>query len=333
MIWQVFRAEFDDFLLATGPSEKSKIIQAASLRRLMGSECRHVCIHSLTLTEDQQKDPSAILGALEDYFKPAKNVIYERYMFGCCKQETDEPIDSFLTRIKERALSCEYHALRDELVRDRLVLAVASEGTRRRLLRERELTLQTATDICRLSELTERQMRVMTPLAQTDSVNATDRRSERRAFQRKMVPAEREPQWSCKYCGGSHKQGREQCLAETCRICGISNHFAKVCQAGSRSDKIKKVNVLEDDEQREEDSDPDCYRLFQVTKGVNTAEAQQGRKWFVNLCLNKKRQQWQLDTGSTCNVMGHKIKEKLSPRAALRPSIARLKLYSGEIMP
>lgn len=332
--WEVFRAEFDDFLLATGLSEKSKLIQAASLRRLMGSECRYVYTHSLTLTEDQQKDPAAILGALGDYFKPAKNVIYERYMFGCYKQETDEPIDCFLTRLKERASSCEYRALKDELIRDRLVLGVASEGTRRRLLRERELTLQTATEICRLAELTERHIRVMAPPVQTDNVNAADRQSERRAFQRKTPPAEREPQWSCKYCGGGHKRGREQCPAygKTCRICGIPNHFAKVCQAGSRSDKIKKVNLLEDDDQRKEDSDTDD-RLFQVTECVNTAKAQQGRKWFVNLSLNKKRQQCQLDTGSTCNVMGRKIKEKLSPRAALHPSTARLKLYSGGIMP
>lgn len=163
-------------------------------------------------------------------------------MFGCCKQETDEPIDCFLTKLKEKASSCEYRALKDELIRDRLVLGVASEGTRRRLLRERELTLQTATEICRLAELTERHIRVMAPPAQTDNVNAADRQSERRAFQRKKAPAERETQWSCKYCGGSHKRGREQCPAygKTCRICGISNHFAKVCQAGSRSDKIKK---------------------------------------------------------------------------------------------
>ncbi|KAJ8371257.1 hypothetical protein SKAU_G00112850 [Synaphobranchus kaupii] len=174
----------------------------------------------------------------------------------------------------------------------------------------------------------------MAPLAQTDTVNATDRQSGRRAFQRKTAPAEREPQWSCKYCGGSHKQGREQCPAygKTCRICGISNHFAKVCQAGSKSDKIKKVNVLEDDERREEDSDSED-RLFQVDECVNTAKAQQGRKWFVNLRLNEQRQQCQLDTGSTCNVVGRKIKEKLSPRAALGPSTAKLKLYSGEIMP
>lgn len=47
-------------------------------------------------------------------------------MFGCCKQEVDKPIDSFLTRFLERALTCEYRELKD----DRLVLGIANENTR-----------------------------------------------------------------------------------------------------------------------------------------------------------------------------------------------------------
>lgn len=46
--------------------------------------------HNIVLSEEKTKDPKAILDVLRDYFKPAKNVIYERYMFGCCKQEVNE---------------------------------------------------------------------------------------------------------------------------------------------------------------------------------------------------------------------------------------------------
>jgi len=123
----MFRAEFEDFSLATGLTEKSTYIQAATLRRIMGSECRHIYMHNLTLTVDQKKDPAAILDTLEDYFRPTKNVTYKRYIFGCCKQETDEPIDGFITRLRERAATCEYRGLRDEMLCDRLVLG---EGTR-----------------------------------------------------------------------------------------------------------------------------------------------------------------------------------------------------------
>uniref|UniRef100_A0AAV2M0U2 Uncharacterized protein n=1 Tax=Knipowitschia caucasica TaxID=637954 RepID=A0AAV2M0U2_KNICA len=85
--WDVFRAEYEDYVLVTGVAEKDKKIQAATLRNVMGSECRHVYRHNLNLTAEQREDPAAILSALERYFKPAKNIIYERYLFGCCKQE------------------------------------------------------------------------------------------------------------------------------------------------------------------------------------------------------------------------------------------------------
>ena len=322
--WEVFRAEFEDFVLATGLNEKAEEVQAAALRRLMGSECRHIYMHNVILDDDQKKDPTAILDALGEHFKPEKNVIYERYKFGCCKQETDEPIDSFITRLRERAASCEYRGLKDEMIRDKLVLGVASENTRRRLLRERDLMLATAVGICRLAELTDTRMKTLeSPQLQTDSVNSADRQYGRRGPQDRRG---RDIQQACKYCGNSHKRGREQCPAygKACRSCGISNHFSKVCQASS---KTKKVNALEDVEQGDTDTDD----MFLATECISNIKSK-GLKWFVHLRLNKKKQACQLDTGATCNVMSRKIKEKLSPRTALQQSTTKLKLYSGETM-
>lgn len=65
------------------------------------------------------------------------------------------------------------------MIWDRLVLGVASENSRRRLLRERELMLPTAVEICRLAELTERHMKTMeSPQVQTDCVNTADKQNE-----------------------------------------------------------------------------------------------------------------------------------------------------------
>ncbi|XP_061749512.1 uncharacterized protein LOC133548218 [Nerophis ophidion] len=75
--WKNFRAEFEDYLLATGLNEKEKPVQAAALRRLMGNGCLHVYKYNLGLTVDQQKDAGAILEALEGYFTPPKNVTFE----------------------------------------------------------------------------------------------------------------------------------------------------------------------------------------------------------------------------------------------------------------
>ena len=142
----------------------------------MRTECRHVYKHKRNLTAAQQVNVIAILDALEHYFKPAKNVIYKHYVFGCCKQEDGESIDSFVTRLREKAATCDYGALRDELIRDTIVLGITDEGTRRRLLRERDLTLALAVETCRAAELTDIGMRAMELERQhTDNVNATFR--------------------------------------------------------------------------------------------------------------------------------------------------------------
>ncbi len=88
--WDNFRVEFEDYELATGLIEKPKEVRAAALRRLMGNECQHIYSRNIVLSKEQTKDTKAILDALGDYFKPAKNVIYERYMFRCCKQFSHE---------------------------------------------------------------------------------------------------------------------------------------------------------------------------------------------------------------------------------------------------
>lgn len=152
---------YEDYILVTGISEKDKRIQAATLRSVMGNECRHNYRHNLNLSEEEQGDPKKILDALEKYFKPAKNVIYERYLFRSCKHEEGQSIDTFVTRLREKAATCEYGQLKDEMIHDKIVLGIANESTRRRLLREKELTLVTAIEMCRAAELTDIRMRVM----------------------------------------------------------------------------------------------------------------------------------------------------------------------------
>ena len=65
----------------------------------------------------------------------------ERYVFGNLKQEDGESVDAFDTRLREKAATCEYGAIRDELIGDRLVLGITDEGARRRMLREKDLHL------------------------------------------------------------------------------------------------------------------------------------------------------------------------------------------------
>ena len=72
---------------------------------------------------DKQKVDKC-LEALEDYSKPRRNVVYERYVFNPCVQEPEESVNSFVNRLRKLAAACEFGELTNELIRGRLVIGL-----------------------------------------------------------------------------------------------------------------------------------------------------------------------------------------------------------------
>ena len=292
------------------------------------------------LTAEQGKDVEAILDALEDYFKPARNVIFERYVFGNCKQDEGEPIDAFVTKLREKAASCEYGQLREELIRDRLVLGVSDEGVHRRLLREKGLTLASAIDICRAAEMTYMRIKAITQDRSLETVHATDSRrprfphrqdrSDRSQHQPPPPGSGENENTSCRFCGNMHRRGRDLCPAfgKTCRHCGTANHFAKVCmKRGQATRQLHAADMEAPDDTDRSDTDAHIY----TTQSIGAVQGQ-GKKWFANIKMNGGSQRCQLDSGATCDVMSIKDMRRLAPHAKLLPSQTRLVLYSGQSM-
>jgi hypothetical protein len=56
-------------------------------------------------------DYDKAIEALDTYFNPAVNVPYERHMFRRTSREESETIDQFVTRLKQKSLSCDYGSL------------------------------------------------------------------------------------------------------------------------------------------------------------------------------------------------------------------------------
>ncbi|XP_078023475.1 unconventional myosin-Ic-like [Epinephelus lanceolatus] len=73
-----------------------------------------------------------------------RNVIFETVKFNQRLQETGETADSLITALHCLAEHCCYRALRDEMVRDRLVLSLRDKRLSERLQMDPELTLQKA---------------------------------------------------------------------------------------------------------------------------------------------------------------------------------------------
>ena len=65
-----------------------------------------------------------MLGKFESHFIKRRNAIFERAKFNNRKQEPGEPVDSFITALYGLAEHCEYGALHDEMIRNRIVVGI-----------------------------------------------------------------------------------------------------------------------------------------------------------------------------------------------------------------
>ena len=104
------------------------------------------------MTAEQQATVKGCLDGLEAHFKPQRNVVYERYVFNSCVQIVEESVDVYVNQLRKIASSCEFGALTNELIRDRLIIGVKDRDLK-------GLLLQKAIEICKSNEITKQQLK------------------------------------------------------------------------------------------------------------------------------------------------------------------------------
>ena len=92
---------------------------------------------------------------LENYFAPKRNVVSERYCFRCRAQRRDEPIDCYVTALRELAKSCEFNELESEMIQDQIVEKCYSKKLKERLLQQDTLDLNKAVRMAKTTESAE----------------------------------------------------------------------------------------------------------------------------------------------------------------------------------
>ena len=124
---------------------------------------------SLALPAADAKKIKPVLDALSTYFQPLKSEVFDRFLFHRRHQQPSESFDTWLVDLLNLVKPCNYGAAAviESMVRDQIVLGVANEQVREKLLFESGLTLAKACNIVRACESASSQLTQMT--ARTDS--------------------------------------------------------------------------------------------------------------------------------------------------------------------
>lgn len=122
-------------------------------------------------------------------------------MFFTRAQKPAEPIDAYVTDLKNKAKDCEFGELHDSLVCDRIVCGITNVQVRGRLLREADLTLGKAIDICRASEITSSQVKALTEEVEVNRIRATKPQSNK---EKSNTINREQNEFNCSRCGFKH---------------------------------------------------------------------------------------------------------------------------------
>lgn len=234
----------------------------------------------------------------------------------------------YITELKLRAKSCEFGQLQESLIRDRVVCGISSDAMRERLLREVDLTLERAAQLCLAAEATKAQMTQMqeednsaqVSARETKHVDAIKYKQPHKKVQQNKTKCEKDKAatFYCKRCGSEHVSKKCPAYGKQCKNCDKLIHFAKMCRS-------RKVHTLDEDDTEQQMS------LFVGSVQANTQR--QKEEWSVELEIAHKQVKFKLDSGAQANVIPYKLLQRMGKKAILRPTKVTLYAYAGNKIP
>jgi len=128
--------------------------QVATLLSTIGSKS-YGFLRSLAVPKAPKDLKYEVVTMLKSHYEPPPLVIAERYRFHLRSQEAGETISDFVAELRRLATKCKFEETTDfleESLRDRFVIGLRAEGTRKRLLTEQKLTFSRAIEIAQSVE-------------------------------------------------------------------------------------------------------------------------------------------------------------------------------------
>lgn len=176
--WNSWKKSFLIYFKACQLHTKDKDVQVSILLHIIGEQCREV---SEQFTNESNPTVENLLKKFDVFFTPKKNLTVERHKFFTRNQLEYESVEQYVFELNKLALSCEFITLKDDLVKDRLICGLKDDGLRERLLREYDLTLTKALDICNIAEMSRMQaskLSIERDRGHVDEVRERDRDTE-----------------------------------------------------------------------------------------------------------------------------------------------------------
>lgn len=254
--WPRWLQRFNRYRVASNLKQQSEERQINTLIYTMGEEADDIL---LSFDAEITHNYDAVTAAFTKYFKPRRNIIYERANFNSRLQNDGEPVEEFITELYRLAELCDFRdkAMKEEMIRDRLVVGIRNQRLKERLQLEDDLDLKKAMTMIRNAEQVKKQQQsqvqcvgaVKSPQQQQQPLQGSQQSQRPQSSkwgqpsqqkhsstggqpdQHQPASLSQQPQ-GCGFCGGSQRHSKMRCPAGSakCHKCFEVGHFARQCR-------------------------------------------------------------------------------------------------------
>ena len=121
--WPRSKRCFEQFRVVSGLVDDAAAKQVNTLLYCIGEEAEAV-LTSMNATDEERKVYDTVVSKFDAFFKVRRNVIFERARFNRRSQLEGESAEKFIMELYTLAEHCNYGALTEEMIRDRLVVGI-----------------------------------------------------------------------------------------------------------------------------------------------------------------------------------------------------------------
>ena len=302
-----FVSRWKTFSVLTELDKRDQQYQTALLKYCVGVDC--VKVVESDIGYDDSKSVKDILDILEQYCIGERNIIHERFVFNTISQAKHESFDTFYAKLRAQAKRCGFQTMTEDLIRDRIVLGIEDDATRKKLIAYgNALNVDIAVRMCRSQEVANRAMKDLGLGAATKAVDAVAKHTSMQTSKK------------CNWCG-NYAHPREKCPAKDadCRKCLKKGHFAKVCRSAQRNN-LTSDNKSVNDVQTHAVENINQPKIF--TGEICIEQIQQSEGWTAQVLVNSNQAKFKLDSGADATII--KANEPWLDKIELMPCNARL---------
>ena len=228
--WPRWKRRFMQFRNASGLASTPDEQQTSTLLYCLGEEADDV-LKSAGAKEADKATVDALIKKFDEFFATRRNVIYERARFNLRTQQPGESAEQFIIALYTLSEWCEYGGMREELIRDRLVVGILDSALSEKLQLDPNLDLEKAKKAIRLKEAVQESQRVLRQAGDSrDNPIKLDALRGTKTPAKKQFRDLRGARRSCSRCGGqSHPIDKCPAREATCFRCQKKGHFSSKC--------------------------------------------------------------------------------------------------------